>query len=97
MVELTEREKKIVLIKFIMHNDGPFSKLPMNVRETMLMTTCKLLGYEYDKDAMLDLGLAILDVQKAVNSSGEQFMKANASTIQDALKHLKFGKDKKLS
>ncbi len=97
MVELNEREKKIVLIKFIMHNDGPFSKLPMDVRETMLATTCKLLDYEYDKDAMLDLGNAILDVQKAVHSSGEQFMNANADTIKEALKHMNLGKDKKLS
>jgi len=97
MVELTEREERIILIKFLMHNDGPFGKLPMDTRELMLASSCKLLGFDYDKDSMLDLGHAILDVQKKVNTSGEQFMNANKDMIKEALKHMTIDKFKKLT
>lgn len=88
MAELTQREKKIVLIKFIMHNDGPFSKLPMHIRETMLISSMKLLGMDYDKNEMLDIGEAVVNLQHQVNQAGAAFLDKNKPLVDDALKHL---------
>ena len=97
MAELTEREKKIVCIKFIMHNDGPFKKLPMSVRETMLASAVKLLGYDYDDKEMLDLGQAVVDLQHEINQSGAKFLDTNKDIIKEALKHMTIDKFKKLT
>ena len=95
MVELTEREKKIVMIKFIMHNDGPFSQLPMGTRENMLAASLKIMNMEYNKDEMLDIGQAVVDLQHNFVKSGQQFMQANAGAFQEALKHMNIDKNTK--
>jgi len=98
MVELTEREQKIVFIKFIMHNDGPFSKLPMDTRENMLTSALKIMGMEYDKNEMLDIGQAVVDLQHKFVQSGQQFMESNSDMFKEALKHMNIDKfTKKIS
>ena len=55
MVELTTREKKIIMIKWLMHESNPCTKEPVETREKMLITGLKTLGIEYNKDEMLDM------------------------------------------
>ena len=59
MAELTDREKKIVCINFIMHSPQ-FGQVPLELREQMLMLAVKIRGMKYDKDEMLDLGDALV-------------------------------------
>ena len=87
MVELTDREKKIVMIKFIMHGLGPFQHTSVEVRENMLIQALKILGYEYDKDEMLDIGQAILDVQQEFNDKAGGWLELNKETVRKALKY----------
>lgn len=85
MVELTDREKKIVMIKFIMHGVGPFYHLSVETRENMLIQALKILGFDYNKDEMLDIGQAILDVQNEYNEKAEAWLELNKETVRKAL------------
>jgi hypothetical protein len=94
MVELTDREKKIVLIKFIIHGNSPFSKTPLSIRVQMLEAALKLSGIKYNEPEMIDLGEAIIQVQKDSNDSSMGFLKNNKSLIDMALKRLGAGGDR---
>jgi len=94
MVELTEREKKIVLIKFIIHGNSPFSQAPLDTRVQMLVAALKLSGIKYDESEMMDLGEAIIQVQKDSNDSSMGFLKQNKSLVDMALKRLGAGSDR---
>lgn len=74
MIELTEREKKIIIIKFIMHGNSPFTSLPIETREKALIQALNHLGFDYDKDDMLKLGKSILAVQQEMLDSGYKFL-----------------------
>lgn len=94
MVELTDREKKIVLIKFIIHGNSPFSHTPLETRVQMLQAALKLSGITYDESEMVDLGEAIIQVQKDSNDSSMGFLKKNKSLVDMALKRLGAGSDR---
>ena len=85
MVELTEREKKIIMIKFIMHGVGPFQHLSVDARENMLMASLKVLGFEYNKDEMLDIGQAILATQQQFIAKAMGFLELNKEDVRKAL------------
>lgn len=74
MVELTEREVKIVLIKFIMHGMSPYTSLSVDDREKHLIAAMNIMGIEYKKDEMLDLGEAILATQQRMVDSAKGFI-----------------------
>ena len=88
MVELTEREKKIVMIKFIMHGTGPYMALSPDDREKHLIAAMQLLGYDYNQDEMLDLGDAILAVQQDMIDAASGFLNLiPADVVKNAIKH----------
>ena len=88
MVELTEREQKIVMIKFIMHGNGPYMTLSVDDREKHLIAALQLLGFDYDKNEMLDLGDAIIGVQQQMIDSAAGFINTlPKDTVQRALKY----------
>ena len=94
MVELTEREKKIVLIKYVIHGNSPFAEAPLDTREQMLQAALKVSGIKYDKAELLDLGEAILAVQQATNDSSIGFLKTNKSLVDKALAMFGNGNDR---
>lgn len=84
MAELTEREKKIVLIKFIMHGEKGFGALSVDTREQVLQVAMALLKMKYDKAEMLDLAEAIRKTQETISEAGKGFMTNNKELIKDA-------------
>lgn len=88
MVELTEREKKIILIKFIMHGNSPYTSLSVDDREKHLIASMNLLGFDYDKNEMLDLGEAILAVQQQMNDAARGFINSlPKDAVERAMKY----------
>lgn len=86
MTELTEREKKIVHINFIMHSPAsPFATLPVETREQMLAVVLKLRGIEYDQREMLDIGQAVINERDMMIKSGLGFLHKH----KDSLKHIR--------
>jgi hypothetical protein len=96
MVELTEREKKIVLIKFIIHGENQFKHMPLETRVTMLETACKIYGIQYNEQEFLDIGQAILGVQEDLNKSLVGFLNVNKDLFKSTLKNFNVGKDLRL-
>lgn len=94
MVELTEREKKIILIKYIVHGNSPYADADMDTRVQMLQSALKVSGIEYNQGELLDIGQAILDVQSAANESALGFLKNNKSLVNKALAMMRNGNDK---
>ena len=94
MAELTEREKKIVLIKYIIHGNSPFSEAPLETRVQMLQAALKLSGIRYNEAELLDLGEAILAAQQATNDSSLGFLKNNKSLVDRALAMFGNGNDR---
>ena len=88
MVELTDREKKIILIKFIMHGNSPYSTLSIDDREKHLIASMQLLGFDYSKDEMLDIGESILALQKQLVDSAQGFINSMPKdVIASAMKY----------
>lgn len=88
MVELTEREKKIVMIKFVMHGVGPYQNLSVDEREKHLIAALQIMGMQYNRDEMLDLGEAILAVQQSMMDSARGFINSiPKDQVANALKY----------
>ena len=94
MAELTDREKKIILIKYIIHGTSPYSETPIDVRVQMLQASAKLYGLEYEEQDWLDLGEAILKVQQEINDSCMGFLKTNKELVTRAIKNIGKGNDR---
>ena len=94
MVELTEREKKIVLIKYIIHGTSPYDGAPLETRIQMLEAALKTSGIEYNQGELLDIGQAILDVQNNANDSAMGFLQNNKGLVAQALKMMGKGNDR---
>lgn len=94
MVELTEREKKIILIKYVLHGVSPFSEAPLETRVQMLEAALKTSGIDYNEGELLDIGQAILDVQNNVNDSVLGFLQNNKGLVQQALNMIGKGNDR---
>ena len=93
MAELTDREKKIVLIKYIIHGVSPFQEAPIEVRSQMLQVAMKFMGFDYDESEMLDLGEAILAVQQESNDRQMGFLQKHPDLLKSALNNLSKGND----
>jgi hypothetical protein len=94
MVELTEREKAITLIKYIIHGNSPYSEVPLETRVQMLEAALKTSGINYNQGELLDIGQAILDVQQAANDSALGFLQNNKGLVQQALNMIGKGNDR---
>lgn len=60
---LTDKEKRICLIKYIVHGNSPFADEPIEKRIEMLEAACLTIGLDYDDSKMQELGREILDFQ----------------------------------
>ena len=94
MVELTDREKKIVLIKYIIHGVSPFAEAPLETRVQMLQAALKNYGLKYEESEMLDIGEACLKVQQEVNDSNLGFLQHNKGLVNRALKMMNKGNER---
>ena len=94
MVELTDREKKIVLIKYIIHGISPYSELPMSTKAAMLKAAAKFLQLDFDEAEWLDIGEACLQVQKDVQESAMGFIETNKELVDKALSMMGKGNDR---
>ena len=94
MVELTEREKTIVLIKYIVHGNSPYAEAPLDTRVQMLQAALKTSGINYTEGELLDIGQAILDTQNAANDSAMGFLQNNKGLVAQALKMIGKGNDR---
>jgi len=76
-LSITDREKKIILIKYIMHGVSPFSGLPVPTKVKMLASAAHACGFDYDDEEWQELGRACLQIQDKINKALASFIKSN--------------------
>ena len=94
MAELTDREKKIILIKYIIHGVSPFQEAPLTVRIKMLKAAAEINGFVYDDEEWQKLGNDILDVQSEINDKLAGFLRKDKDLYDTVMKSLKNGNEK---
>ena len=92
-LKLTEREEKIILIKYIIHGVSPFYDAPLETRIKMLQSAAEIYGYPYDDAEFQEIGRACLEVQQKVNERLLEFVKENEDLIKTVYRDLKAGND----
>ena len=60
---LTDKEKKIVLIKYIVHGVSPFSEAHLGLRLKMLKSAIEKCGMKYDDEELQMIGQECLELQ----------------------------------
>jgi len=94
MVELTDREKKIVMIKFIIHGVSPYQDVPIKLRGQMLEASLKTMGINYTTSELLDLGEACIALQEDQKQSLMGFLSANKDMMKQAIAMIGKGGDR---
>lgn len=92
-IKLTEREIKIIMIKYIIHGVSPFHQAPLELRVKMLMTAAAQFGLKYDDAEWQNLGLEILTVHQIINDNAAKFLQDNKDLYNAAMRNIKDGND----
>ena len=93
MTPLTAKEKKIILIKYIIHGVSPFSEASLDVRIKMLKEAMKKIGLHYDEEELLLIGEQCLEVQDSLNNSLMDYIKGHKDMVIKAHQELHKGND----
>jgi hypothetical protein len=94
---LTEREEKIILIKYIIHGVSPFFNSPLETRIKMLQTAAEICGYPYDDAEWQEIGRSILATQQKVNEKLSGFVNKNSDEYKTVMRNIKDGNDEIIS
>ena len=92
--ELTDREKKIILIKFIIHGNSPYKDIHIDRRIEMLQIALRTLGIKYNDVEMQDIGNACIKFQQDMNDSLMGFLQNNKEATAMAIKQIGAGGDR---
>lgn len=87
---LTDKEKKIVLIKYIIHGVSPFSEAPLGTRIKMLKAAVENCGMIYDEDELMLIGQECIDLQSKLNNYMMKFIESNDDLLTRA--HIEINK-----
>mgnify|MGYP003656044579 FL=1 len=90
---LTDKEKKIVLIKYIIHGVSPFDKASIDTRVRMLRSAVEKSGMNYDDAEMQSIGQECLDLQGKLNIGLMDFIKSNKDMVIKAHQELHKGNE----
>jgi len=93
IIPLTDREQKIVLVKFIIHGNSPYADVPLGTRIKMLKVAVEKSGLHYDENELMVIGQQCLDVQAKLNNSLMDFIKGNKDMVIKAHQELHKGND----
>lgn len=90
---LTDREKKIILVKYIIHGVSPFSEAPLSTRRKMLKAAVERCEMNYDEDELMTIGQECLELQGSLNKGLMRYLGDNKDVIIKAHTELHKGND----
>lgn len=90
---LTDKEKKIVLIKYIIHGVSPFSEAHLGKRIKMLKAAVEKCGMKYDDDELQLIGQECLALQDGLNNDLMNFISDNKDLVVKAHQEIEKGND----
>jgi hypothetical protein len=92
-MKLSEREQKIVLIKYIIHGASPFDKAPLETRVNMLKAALAVINCNYNEKELLGIGQACLDLQQKTNDKLKKFNSKHTDVLVRAHTEIARGND----
>lgn len=93
-LKLSDREIKIVMIKYIIHGIAPFYDAPLETRIKLLKVTATQYGFKYDDQEFQELGRACLEIQQKINQNAIEFLNNNEDLYKTTMNSLRNGNDK---
>ena len=92
-ITLSDKEVKIVLIKYIIHGTSPYAEASIETRVQMLKVAAAQFGLVYDDDEWQKIGMEILAVQQRVNDNAAKFLNSNSDLYKSVMSGIKNGND----
>jgi len=92
-LDLTDREKKIILVKFIIHGVSPFQELSIDKRVKMLVQAIIKSGLKYNDMELQEIGRACISVQEGVTNYLMTFLKNDPDLLKTVERNIKSGSD----
>jgi len=93
MMAFTDREKKIILVKYVIHGVSPFTEAPLGKRVKMLKAAVEKAGLNYDEEELMGIGEEIIDFQGNVNEVLKKFISDNREMVVQANKEIHKGNE----
>ena len=90
---LTDKEKKIVLIKYIIHGVSPFSEASIDTRIKMLKSAVQKSGMIYDDAELQSIGQECIELQGKLNTGLMEYIRANKDMIVKAHQEIHKGNE----
>lgn len=90
---LTDKEKKIILIKYIVHGVSPFYDTPLETRIKMLNAAAEICGYDYNDAEWQELGRQVLSFQQEINEKLAASLHKDKDLYKTVMRSLKDGND----
>lgn len=93
-ITLSDKEIKIVMIKYIIHGISPFYDAPIELRAKLLQVAAQQAGFTDTDDELQNLGIEILKVQEWINKNAIQFLNDNKEIHDIVMRDMKDGNDR---
>lgn len=90
---LTDKEKKIVLIKYIVHGVSPFAEASLETRIRMLKQAVEKCGMKYNDAEMQEIGQECITFQGELNESLMNVIKSNKDIVIKAHQEIHKGNE----
>ena len=90
---LTDKEMKIVLIKYIVHGVSPFAETSLETRIRMLKQAVEKCGMTYNDAEMQEIGQECISLQGALNSKLMSWVTHNKDVIIKAHQEIHKGNE----
>tara|TARA_B110000467_G_scaffold155607_1_gene168083 strand:- start:402 stop:752 length:351 start_codon:yes stop_codon:yes gene_type:complete len=90
---LTDKEKKIVLIKYIIHGTSPFAETSLEIRIRMLKEAVEKCGMTYNDAEMQEIGQECITLQGMLNSKLMGYVTSNKDVVIKAHQEIHKGNE----
>lgn len=90
---LTDKEKKIVLIKYIIHGTSPFAEASLETRIRMLRQAVEKCGMSYNDAEMQEIGQECITLQGMLNSKLMSHVTSNKDVVIKAHQEIHKGNE----
>ena len=90
---LTDKEKKIVLIKYIIHGVSPFAEASLETRIRMLKEAVEKCGMKYNDAEMQEIGQECISLQGVLNDKLMSYVTHNKDVVIKAHQEIHKGNE----
>lgn len=93
MTDFTDREKAIILVKYIVHGNSPFAEATLEKRIKMLTVAVKVMKLNISMDELFKIGEEIILTQGEFIGTQKRFIRNNKDVLVRAHTELHKGNE----